>query len=381
MLDELVGHSLLAVQHSEGEDAAPTATRFALDESIRAYAAATLDAGAARALRVAAPPLARRLGPGAAGHAAAGAAARRAAQPRGGAALGARRRRARPKGWRRWSRCAAACRTRRCRPRCCRCSRPRSPAPPTRPSPAAATPCSAACISAPARGAAARRHADRGLLLARALPAATPERDELLARALQTAASVAWRTLRDAAAAEALLDESEPLAARSGDLGAQASADALRAFIANVAHRDLARAESLHGQALRRWEQAGDALSANTGRYNLAVCALRGRRFEEVLARLADIAREAERLHDWRLLSQARNVAGEAETGRRDWAAAAAAYRDEPRARLERAGPALVRLRALEPALSAGPAAPPRAGGAARRRRAGLLGSAHRRPR
>ena len=137
-----------------------------------------------------------------------------------------------------------------------------------------------------------------------------------------------WRTLRDAAAAEALLDESEPLAARSGDLAAQASADALRAFIANIAHRDLARAESLHGRALGRWERAGDALSANTGRYNLAVCALRGRRFDEVLARLGDIAREAERLHDWRLLSQARNVAGEAEAGRRDWAAASAAYRD-----------------------------------------------------
>ena len=328
MLDELVGHSLLAAQRSEGEDEqAATPTRFALDESIRAFAAATLAGDAARDLRArhrgwladwgrtlpATPPLAllrielRNL-----------AAGLHSALADGAAAEGVQAMVALRRGL------------------------------PDTALPTSLLPVFEAALAAtddPAlasRGhtllgrlhlgagaaTAARQHADRGLALARALPAATPERDELLARALQTAASVAWRTLRDAPAAEALLDESEPLAAKSGDLGAQASADALRAFIANVAHRDLARAESLHGQALRRWEQAGDAVSANNGRYNLAVCALRGRRFDEVLARLADIAREAERQHDWRLLSQARNVAGEAETGRRDWAGAAAAYRD-----------------------------------------------------
>ncbi|MCE9660544.1 MAG: NACHT domain-containing protein [Burkholderiales bacterium] len=338
MLDELVGHSLLAAQRSEGEDQAGAATRFALDESIRAFAAATLAAPEAAAVRArhrrwladwgralpATPPLAalraelRNLG------AALHSALADAAAEEGVAAMVALRRGL-----------------------------------PDTALPASLLPVFEAALAGTAdpalasRGhtllgrlllgaggaAAARDHADRGLRLARALPAATPERDELLARALQTAASVAWRTLRDAGAAEALLDESEPLAARSGDLGAQASADALRAFIANIAHRDLARAEALHAQAMRRWEQAGDALSANNGRYNLAVCALRGRRFDEVLLRLGEVAREAERQHDWRLLSQARNVAGEAETGRRDWAAAAAAYRDS----LELAWSALAR--------------------------------------
>ena len=56
------------------------------------------------------------------------------------------------------------------------------------------------------------------------------------------------------------------------------------------------------------------------------MCALRARRFGEVLERLAEVEAEAGRQHDWRLLSQAHNVAGEAHAGRRDWPAAERAY-------------------------------------------------------
>lgn len=182
------------------------------------------------------------------------------------------------------------------------------------------------CVGA-GQGEAARRHADAGLGLARRVAALEPDRAELLARALHGAASADWRTLRRAARPLALLDEAEPLAESVGEPGLRASLCALRAFIANVAQRDLARAEALHAQALALWETAGDAISANNGRYNLAVCALRARRFEQVLERLEHVVAQAGAMHDWRLLSQAHNVAGEAHWGLRHWDAAAAAYR------------------------------------------------------
>ncbi len=181
------------------------------------------------------------------------------------------------------------------------------------------------CLST-GQGDAARQHAQTGLALARRVAPGTVERDELLARALHGAASVEWRTLRQAAGPLAWLDEAGPLAAASGDAGLRASLLALRAFIANIAERDLARAEQLHAQALALWEQAGDAIAANNGRYNLAVCALRARRHAQVLEQLDEVVAQAHAQHDWRLLSQAHNVAGEAHWGLRQWAEAAAAY-------------------------------------------------------
>lgn len=177
------------------------------------------------------------------------------------------------------------------------------------------------------RGEAARGHAERGLALARVCAAGTGDGDELLARALHGAASAIWRTLRDGARAETLLDEAQPAADRCGDAGVQASLLALRGFIANVAHRDPARAERLHAQALALWERAGDRISANNGHYNLAVCAMRARRHAEGLVRLDAVAAQAERQQDWRLLAQACNVQGEAHWGLRHWAEAADAYR------------------------------------------------------
>ena len=182
------------------------------------------------------------------------------------------------------------------------------------------------CLAA-GRGDAARHHAETGLALAR--DAGEPPNGDtgLLARALHGVASVAWRTLREPARPLALLDEAQPLADACGDPGLRASLLALRAFIANVAERDLARAEALHAQALALWEHAGDTIAANNGRYNLAVCAMRARRHGEVLERLAGVADQARAQHDWRLLSQAWNVEGEAHWGLRDWRAAADAYR------------------------------------------------------
>jgi predicted ATPase len=183
------------------------------------------------------------------------------------------------------------------------------------------------CLAA-GRGEVAREHAEQGLALARTA-AVAPGQDhaELLARALHGAASVAWRTLRQPERPLALLDEAQPLAERCDDLGLRASLLALRAFIANIAQRDLARAEALHAEALALWESAGDTIAANNGRYNLAVCAMRARRHVEGLERLALVAAQATAQHDWRLLSQAWNVEGEAHWGQRHWREAAAAYR------------------------------------------------------
>ncbi len=180
----------------------------------------------------------------------------------------------------------------------------------------------------------ARVHAARGLELARGVAARSDPGDTaataLLARALHTSASVLWRTARDAPATIALLDEAEPLALAAGDLGVQASVCALRGLLANVARAgaaDVDQAARLHRRALMLWESAGDRVAANSGRYNLAVCALRARQPDEVLARLRDVAAEATRQHDWRLLSQALNVEGEARMLLRDMPGAVRAYR------------------------------------------------------
>lgn len=174
---------------------------------------------------------------------------------------------------------------------------------------------------------AARDHAERGVALARRAAATADDGDELLARALHGLASTLWRTLRSAERTEACLDEAQPHADRCGDAGLQASLLALRGFVTNIARRDLAQAQALHGEALALWERAGDGVAANNGRYNLAVCAMRARRFDEALERLQDVADHARAQHDWRLLSQVSNVVGEACSGQRRWREAASAYR------------------------------------------------------
>ena len=334
-LDDLVAQSMLRVESLDG-----ASSRFGLYEPIRDYASLHLDAAAAQGLRrrhrawlagwaasLPATPSLREVRAELAKHRRGARQRRRGRRARGGGAAG-----------------AGAASTRR------RGRRGRT----------SAMPIAACCW--------------------RALAPWTPERDELLARALQTAASVVSRALRDAAAAEeALLDESEPLAARSGDLAAQASADALRLHRQHR-HRDLARAEACISQALGRWERAGDALSADTSRYNLAVCALRGRRSTRSWRGSATSPARPSGCTTGGCSRRRATSPAKPKPAAANWAAASAAYRDSLRARLERPGPAVVRLRPLEPALSARPAALPRAGGAPRRRRRGLL-EAHRRPR
>ena len=354
-LDELVSHSLLGVQRSDDGGHAQPPQRYALDESIREFAAAMLDDAAARAVRArhrrwlqawgdampATPPLAalraesRNIGAALASALADGA-------PQEGAAAMVSLRRGLPDVVVPATQLAAfAIALDRCQDVALR-SRGHT--------------LLARLHLAAGAAETARRHADRGLALARTLheagSAAAPalhrglshdlpddrrdglpddlpggRYDGLLARALQVSASIVWRTLRDAARSEVLLDEAERLALGETELGVRASALALRGFIANIAHRDLARAEALHAEALAIWERAGDAVSANNGRYNLATCSMRAHRYEEALARLDGVIAEAERQHDWRLISQAHNVAGEAHCGLRAWPEASAAYR------------------------------------------------------
>ena len=120
------------------------------------------------------------------------------------------------------------------------------------------------------------------------------------ARALHALARVRWRSRRRAADVEPLLDEAQALAGSGDDLELRASLLALRAFVTNAHHRDHAQGERLHAQALALWESVGNRHAIESGRYNLAVCAQNTNRNAEALQRIEPIIASARALNDWR---------------------------------------------------------------------------------
>ena len=150
--------------------------------------------------------------------------------------------------------------------------------------------------------------------------------DHQRARALHGLARVRWRSRRQAAEVEPLLDEADALAAPGDDIELRASLLALRAFVTNAHHRDLAAGERLHAQALQLWQQAGNQHAINSGRYNLAVCAQNARRHGDAVAQLEPIIASALEGQDWRRLSQSLDVRGNAYSGLRQWPLAVADY-------------------------------------------------------
>jgi predicted ATPase len=169
---------------------------------------------------------------------------------------------------------------------------------------------------------AALRHAHEGL---NTLP---PHDPVLRARALHALARVHWRSSRDAASVEPLLDEARALIAQADEPEVRADIQALRAFVANRHHHDHAGAQALQRQALRVWQAMGNQHAVNGGRYNLAVIVESEGRHELALQALADIIQSARALHDWRRLSQALNVSGNALSELRRWPEAVAAFRE-----------------------------------------------------
>jgi predicted ATPase len=163
-------------------------------------------------------------------------------------------------------------------------------------------------------------------------------RGEALARALHGLARVQWRSLQRAEVVEPLLDEAEALARETGCTEVQAGALALRAFVANRAHRDFERGERLHTQALGLWAQLGNRHAVTSGLYNLAICAVHQRRPREAVQRLAAIIEQARGLGDDRRLVQALNVRGTALDDLREWPQALADYQHSIRLAWERAG-------------------------------------------
>ena len=161
----------------------------------------------------------------------------------------------------------------------------------------------------------------------------------LRARALHALARVVWRSQRDAARALALIDTAEPLAGTAADLDLQAGLLALRAFICNATEGDHDRAHALHAQALALWQQQGNRHAVHSGLYNLAVTQQQAGRNGEVLELLGRLRASARELHDWRRLSQADNVAGNALCDLHRWPQAASSLRDALRLAWETMAP------------------------------------------
>jgi predicted ATPase/tetratricopeptide (TPR) repeat protein len=168
---------------------------------------------------------------------------------------------------------------------------------------------------------------DAALAAAQAGLASAPARPTLRARALHALARVRWRSLRDAALTLPLIDEAEPLAQATGDQELQAGLLALRAFVCNRSEGNHARAYALHEQALVLWQRHGNRHAVHSGLYNLAVTQQLARRNEAALLLLARLADSARELNDWRRLSQAANVAGNALCDQRRWPEALQALR------------------------------------------------------
>ena len=150
----------------------------------------------------------------------------------------------------------------------------------------------------------------------------------LRARALHALARVRWRTRRRAEEVEPLLDQAHALVGDGADVGLRASLLALRAFVANAHHKDPARGERLHREALALWEQLGNRHAINSGRYNLAVTAQNADRHADTLRQLEPVVASARELQDWRRLSQSLNVRGNAYSGLRAWARAVDDYQE-----------------------------------------------------
>jgi len=146
------------------------------------------------------------------------------------------------------------------------------------------------------------------------------------ARALHALARVCWRSRRDAARVEALLAQAQALPVVDSEL--RASLLALQAFVCNRHHRDTARAFDLHSQALALWRESGNRQAVASGQYNLAVIDQSARRFQACLLRLAPVLHSARHAQDWRRVSQALNVRGEALVGLRRWPEAVLTYRE-----------------------------------------------------
>ena len=165
----------------------------------------------------------------------------------------------------------------------------------------------------------ALHHAERGVACSEFNPSQR-------AQALHALARVRWRSRRQAAEVEPLLDEADGLAASGGDIELRASLLALRAFVTNAHHRDLPAGERLHAQALALWQQAGNQHAVNSGRYNLAACAQNANRHRDAVLQLQPNIASAFDEQDWRRLNQSLNVRGNAYSGLRQWSLAVADY-------------------------------------------------------
>lgn len=148
------------------------------------------------------------------------------------------------------------------------------------------------------------------------------------ARALHSLARVRWRSRRRAGEVEPLLDEAEALLGDAPDDELRASLFSLRGFVINQTHQDPTRGEHLHAQALAIWERLGNRHAIDSGRYNLAVGAQNAQRHEECLRQLEPVIASARDGQDWRRLSQALNVRGNACSGLRRWPQAVRDYQE-----------------------------------------------------
>jgi predicted ATPase/tetratricopeptide (TPR) repeat protein len=157
---------------------------------------------------------------------------------------------------------------------------------------------------------------------------ADPAAADRRARSLHALGLLRWRARRRGEEVEPLVDEAERLVASSTDEELHSGLATLRAMVTAGHRRDLDGAERLYMEALRRAERVGNLLLVNAGLYNLAVMAQNAGRNAVALERLGPIVEMARAQHDWRRLSQALNVRGNALAGLRRWHDAIADHRE-----------------------------------------------------
>ena len=174
-------------------------------------------------------------------------------------------------------------------------------------------------LFAAARGDDARRHAELGLELA---PLAAAPR----AAALRMKARLHWLAIGHAPWMETMLDEAQALAHAANEVATLAGITVLRAAIAYMHHRDMARGEALYRAALALWQQLGNQHAINGGRYFVALVVHEAGRHAEAIERADEVVASARQLGDLRRVSQALQVRGKAQAKLRRWPEAAATF-------------------------------------------------------
>lgn len=163
------------------------------------------------------------------------------------------------------------------------------------------------------------RGAESRLLLEQGIAQAPRGRPDIRARALLGIATLDFNAVASGTAPLAMLAEARALSVAAGDALLQAHIDRLSGDVVGHRGRDFAQAQALQQGALAVWQAHGNRLAVVRCTYQMAQLALGARHYEGVLAQIDPVIAEARQMQAWHTLAQALNLRGLALERLRRW--------------------------------------------------------------